>query len=146
MSSSLLLPSVVQEAGEVLVEEKSWCFFDDQVTNTPTVAEKKTRPVMLLIPPLGQVGFGLFYLVAKEFGDEYTYIIWDTRDVSTSDPGRWVEYCARDGLQILQDLGYEKADVVCGVSQGVQIALEFGKLFPERVDRIVLINGSHGNG
>lgn len=118
-------------------EQKKNCFACEQ--------KAKKKPVMLLPPTLGQAGFSLYYLIVNEFGDEYTYITWDTRNVSTSAPGRWVEDCARDGQKILQDLGYDKAEVVCGASQGVQVALEFGKLFPEQVDRIVLINGSHGN-
>src|SRR5262249_27167695 len=34
---------------------------------------------------------------------------------------------------------------VFGWSMGVQVALEFAVLFPERVSRLVLINGTHGH-
>lgn len=109
--------------------------------------EHKTgrKPVMLLPPLLGQAGFGLYYLVANEFGDEYTYITWDLRNPSTSIAGKWMEDNARDGKQILQHLGYEKADVVCGFSLGVQVAVEFHRLYPDRVGRLIFLNGAYGN-
>ena len=45
---------------------------------------------------------------------------------------------------MLTAAGYESADVILGHSQGVQVALEFAAIFPDAVQAMVLLNGSHG--
>ena len=51
---------------------------------------------------------------------------------------------AEDAREVLTAAGYESADVILGHSQGVQVALEFAAIFPDAVQAMVLLNGSHG--
>jgi len=53
---------------------------------------------------------------------------------------------AEDLAEILEHEGsWPRIDVLVGYSLGVAIALEFAALYPERLNRLALINGTYGN-
>jgi 3-oxoadipate enol-lactonase len=85
----------------------------------------------------------------ERFSDSWTFITWDYRGLYESDaPSRIrrlaVPNHAEDALRIMDAEGISSA-VFVGWSMGVQVALEFASLYPERVDSLVLLNGTHGH-
>ncbi len=103
---------------------------------------------MILASGLG----GRLYIwepILERFADRWRMITWDYRGLFESDaPSRIhrlaVTNHAEDALQILDNEGVERA-VFVGWSMGVQVSLEFASSYPERVDRLVLLNGTHGH-
>jgi len=85
----------------------------------------------------------------RYFEDRYRFISWDYRGLyrsgppSTPDALRIVDH-TMDALAVLEAEGVERAAFV-GWSMGVQVSLEAALQAPERVERLVLINGTHGN-
>lgn len=80
--------------------------------------------------------------------DRYRFITWDYRGLfdSTAPPKRRhlsVPDHADDARAILDAEGIDKV-VCCGWSMGVQVSLEFATLHPERVEGLVLLNGTYG--
>ncbi|MBU2488264.1 MAG: alpha/beta hydrolase [Proteobacteria bacterium] len=80
---------------------------------------------------------------------EYRIIAWHYRGLFASETPKTIRRLAipnhaEDLKQILDKEGIEKASV-CGWSMGVQVALEFAVLYPERLDKMVLINGTYGH-
>jgi len=87
--------------------------------------------------------------ILERFGARWRMITWDYRGLFESDaPSRIqrlaVNNHAEDILQILDKEGIERA-VFVGWSMGVQVSLEFASIYPERVDKLVLLNGTHGH-
>lgn len=112
--------------------------------------------VVLFCNPLGQEGFTSYAAViaacTEVWGSGITFICWDYRSFFQSDtPKRLRNICVRnhaeDGAEVLRAVvGEQKeADVVVGHSMGVQVALEFALLYPERVGALVLLNGTYGH-
>ena len=63
------------------------------------------------------------------------------RGLSESPPtGYSIEHHCRDIRKLLDDLGLERA-VLMGHSLGAFISLAFGAQYPERIDRIILVDG-----
>ena len=86
----------------------------------------------------------------KDWREKLTVITWDYRGLYKSEaPAATASYSVRalceDAYDLLKHLKLEKWDAVCGWSTGVQCTLEYAGLFPETVDRIFLVNGSHGH-
>ncbi len=84
----------------------------------------------------------------EALGARFTFITWDYRGLFESGmpsrPGHMgVDDHARDLVAILDAEGLAKAHVV-GWSMGVQVALEAATRHPERVQSLVLINGTYG--
>lgn len=50
-----------------------------------------------------------------------------------------------DILDILKDLDISTIDAFLGWSTGVQVVLEFASVYPDRVDKLILLNGSYGH-
>ena len=92
--------------------------------------------------------------LSESFGADWreklTVVTWDYRGLYKSEgASATASYSVRalceDAYDLLQHLKLEKWDAVCGWSTGVQCALEYGGLYPETVDRLFLVNGSHGH-
>jgi len=86
----------------------------------------------------------------KDWREEFTVITWDYRGLYKSEaPPATSSYSVRalceDAYDLLQHLKLEKWHAVCGWSTGVQCSLEYAGLYPETVERIFLVNGSHGH-
>jgi pimeloyl-ACP methyl ester carboxylesterase len=80
---------------------------------------------------------------------QYQVVRWHYRGHGRSpvpeEPERLgVDFSCRDLDQLYAHLGVESA-VVFGHSMGVQVALEFHRIYPERVSGLALICGSYGN-
>jgi pimeloyl-ACP methyl ester carboxylesterase len=105
-------------------------------------------PTMMLASGLG----GRLYIwepLLEKFSDSWTFITWDYRGLFESDaPSRSrrlaVPNHAEDAIRILDAEGISSA-VFVGWSMGVQVSLEIASLYPERVDKLVLLNGTHGH-
>lgn len=86
----------------------------------------------------------------KDWRDQLTVITWDYRGLYKSEaPSATANFSVRalceDAFDLLQHLKLEKWDAVCGWSTGVQCALEYAGLYPKTLDRLFLVNGSHGH-
>jgi len=105
-------------------------------------------PTMMLACGLG----GRLYIwepLLERFSDEWTFITWDYRGLFESDAPRRhrqlaVPNHAEDAARILDAEGISSA-VFVGWSMGVQVSLELASVYPEKVDKLVLINGTHGH-
>jgi len=105
-------------------------------------------PAMMLACGLG----GRLYIwepLLERFAPSWRMITWDYRGLFESGaPGRIrrLGICnhAEDALRILDAEQISRA-VFVGWSMGVQVSLEFASLYPERVDKLVLLNGTHGH-
>jgi pimeloyl-ACP methyl ester carboxylesterase len=108
----------------------------------------KGNGTMVLASGLG----GRLYIwepLLERFSDHWRMITWDYRGLFESDaPSRIhrlaVNNHAEDLLQILDKEQVERA-VFVGWSMGVQVSLEFASIYPERVDKLILLNGTHGH-
>eukprot|EP00434_Breviolum_minutum_P004777 symbB.v1.2.004209.t1/scaffold215.1/size331178/2 len=96
----------------------------------------------------------LFDSLSESFGKDWrehlTVITWDYRGLYKSEaPSSTASFSVRalceDAYDLLQHLKLEKWDAVCGWSTGVQCSLEYAGLYPDTVDRLFLVNGSHGH-
>ena len=79
----------------------------------------------------------------------YRILTWDYRGLFDSGmPARMhhlgIPFHARDLAAMLDAEGVSRATLI-GWSMGVQVNLEFAVQYPERVDKLVLINGTHGH-
>eukprot|EP00438_Fugacium_kawagutii_P004765 Skav203102 [mRNA] locus=scaffold447:272228:273466:+ [translate_table: standard] len=92
--------------------------------------------------------------LSSSFGNDWrehlTVITWDYRGLYQSEaPSATASYSVRalceDAYDLLQHLKLEKWDAVCGWSTGVQCALEYAGLYPATLERLFLVNGSHGH-
>eukprot|EP00743_Colponemidia_sp_Colp-15_P003201 GILK01003458.1.p1 GENE.GILK01003458.1~~GILK01003458.1.p1 ORF type:complete len:393 (-),score=44.09 GILK01003458.1:84-1223(-) len=115
---------------------------------------KKTREeckVMVFSNGLGVNGeMVAFAPLVHHFGtDEWIYITWNYRGLFHSEqPKRTrrlaiVEH-AEDLREIITKEGVTTIDILCGHSMGVQVSLEMAALYPERVERLILLNGTYG--
>lgn len=111
------------------------------------VADRPDAPVMLLANGLG----GKLYAwepLLERFSGLYRIITWDYRGLfRSSAPAREkdlsIPHHARDALSILDAEGVERATFV-GWSMGVQVFLEAALERPERIERLILLNGTSG--
>jgi len=108
------------------------------------------RRVVLLCAPLGQSGPMVYAPLLATLGDDFVFITWDYRGFFTSDCPRrkrrvGISAHADDGSAVLRAAGCKYASIVVGHSLGVQVALELTLLWPEQVERLVLLNGCHGH-
>lgn len=82
-------------------------------------------------------------VIASPLSADYRITAMDLRGRGRSespDSGYSIQHHCKDILAVLNDLGLEKA-VIMGHSLGAFIAAAFGAEHPERVDRIVLVDG-----
>lgn len=104
---------------------------------------------MLLAEPLGQQGPGIYDPITVYFGSEYTYVTWDYRgffDSGMPDTERRISIPehAQDAIEVLDEAGFSKADVMVGHSMGTAVAFETILCFPDKVGAVVILNGFHG--
>lgn len=76
-------------------------------------------------------------------------VSWDYRGLfGSAQPLRHrqlaVPESARDAIEIMDELSIDSVDVFIGWSTGVQVGLEICALYPERVERLICLNGTHG--
>ena len=103
---------------------------------------------MMLASGLG----GRLYIwepLLERFADSWTLITWDYRGLFESDAPQRIRRLAvnnhaEDACRIMDEENIASA-VFVGWSMGVQVSLEFASLYPERVDKLVLLNGTHGH-
>lgn len=111
-------------------------------------ARSPDAPALLLANGLGGRLYTWEPLVAQ-FAGEYRILTWDYRGLYRSgncerrrDLAIWKH--AEDARAVLEAEGIRSAALV-GWSMGVQVALETATAFPERVEGLVLLNGTHGH-
>jgi hypothetical protein len=81
-----------------------------------------------------------------------TVVCWDYRGLFKSVGGTEklgtasysIRDSALDAVDLLDELGAESCYAYFGWSTGVQVGLELASLFPEKVGKLVLLNGGHG--
>ncbi len=83
------------------------------------------------------------------YAERFRLITWDYRGLfdSGAPPTRRklsIAHHSEDALAILDAEGVSRASLV-GWSMGVQVSLDVAATHPERVDRLVLINGTYGH-
>ena len=83
-------------------------------------------------------------VVASALSPAHRIVAMDLRGRGGSDKppsGYSLEHHMKDIIGVMDDLGLEKA-VIMGHSLGAFISLAFGARYPERVDRVVLVDGA----
>lgn len=88
--------------------------------------------------------------LGRPWTEEFTVVTWDYRGLYGSEqPDSTASFSVRalcnDAHDLLKHLKLERWDCVCGWSTGVQVALEFAGIYPDSLDRVFLVNGSHGH-
>ncbi len=106
------------------------------------------EPAMVLCDGLGCDGFAWKYLL-PELKNRFRVVRWHYRGHGKSsfpqEPGAiGVEQIMSDLEKVVEAAGVSRA-VVFGHSMGVQVALEYHRRCPERVQGLVLLCGSYGN-
>jgi len=86
--------------------------------------------------------------IIEALRDRYRVVLWDYRGLYGSglpqnDRRLSVRDHAEDVAGLLDALDARRADLI-GWSMGVQVALEFGTLYPERTRSLILVNGTYG--
>jgi pimeloyl-ACP methyl ester carboxylesterase len=86
--------------------------------------------------------------ILRNFRDRYRFISWDYRGLFESGapekiPRLSIPEHAEDLKEILKATQTDSV-VVAGWSMGVQVGLEFASLFPDKVDGLILLNGTYG--
>lgn len=98
-------------------------------------------PVLLLLHELG-LSLNTFRYNMNAFSSKYRVIALDLPGFGGSSAPD-IAYCVRDFVEILavflDALGIEKAHIL-GVAEGAVIALSFARLFPSRVDKLLLLS------
>jgi len=102
-----------------------------------------------MIHGVGGDRFSYEKLIEYYYGQGYQCVCWDFRGLfrstSPTSHGRFaVRDSAEDLLAVMDALKIDKAHVMIGWSTGVQIGLEFACMYPERVENLIVANGSHG--
>jgi len=82
--------------------------------------------------------------------ERFTVVTWDYRGLfqsgaPTNDARLSIRDIASDINAVLDSVGKERVHTLIGWSMGVQVGLEFTALHPNKVEHLVLLNGSHGN-
>ena len=86
----------------------------------------------------------------EERGESWIFLTWVYRGLFESDdplrPRRLaIPEHAEDLKEILDREKIKQIDLLVGHSMGVQVSLEMSVLYPEAVEKMLLLNGSHGH-
>eukprot|EP00124_Ichthyophonus_hoferi_P003080 Ihof_evm3s246 gene=Ihof_evmTU3s246 len=105
--------------------------------------------VMILAAGLGIHGYSGYAPIIHHYGDDYTYITWDYRGLFDSEQPENMQRMSidehvEDLNEILIAEGIQRAECIIGHSMGVQVALEFALVHPDKVQSLILLNGAHG--
>ncbi|MBW1989818.1 MAG: alpha/beta hydrolase [Deltaproteobacteria bacterium] len=130
-----------------MVERKTILSHDGVRISYQSLGEKGKR-VVALANGLGGRLYAWAPLI-EALLPEYRIISWHYRGLFSSETPKSIRRLAipnhaEDLKQILDKEGVEEASVV-GWSMGVQVALEFAVLYPEHLEKMVLINGTYGH-
>lgn len=106
-------------------------------------------PALLLANGLG----GKLYAwepLLERFAETYRIVTWDYRGLFRSTrPARMKDLSIRDhaadAFRLLDAEGIDRAAAIVGWSMGVQVGLEAALERPERIGRLVLLNGTFGH-
>jgi pimeloyl-ACP methyl ester carboxylesterase len=125
---------------------ESLTFYVSMPRNDLSDATLSPRRAVLLF---GGDGLAAFRPFIATLSDAYAIVLWDMRGYEPiADAHRLrrvsVTRHAEDAAAVLSAAGFGFASVAMGYSLGVQAALEFALLYPMRVTRLVLLNGTHG--
>lgn len=87
--------------------------------------------------------------VIRAFANQYRLITWDYRGLFASGAPRSIRRLAihehaTDMCEIMDAEGVDSATLI-GWSMGVQVSLETASLFADRVERLILLNGTYGH-
>lgn len=104
-------------------------------------------PVIALANGLGGRLYAWLPLI-EALREQFRFVTWDYRGLFESEsefsgPMLSMRRHAEDLCAVLDAEGIASAHV-CGWSMGVQVALEAAVAFPDRVDSLILINGTYG--
>jgi 3-oxoadipate enol-lactonase len=110
--------------------------------------ERPQRYIMLC-NGLGGRYYIWYLLIRALVADGAQVLIWDYRGTfSSGRPGRRKSLSiirhAEDAIELLDHEGIAQADFI-GWSMGSQVALEAAAEHPQRVNRLVILNGMHGH-
>jgi len=110
--------------------------------------EDAHAPVLMFANGLGARLYAWEPLIER-LRETHRLVSWDYRglfgsQVVAGHPSLAVMRHAEDAVRILDQEGVQQASFA-GWSMGVQVALEIAAQFPARVDRLVLLNGTHGH-
>lgn len=119
----------------------------DDVSITYMSLGKGTERVVAFANGLGGRLYS-FEPIVNALAPTHRIITWDYRGLFESGSPKKIRNLsipnhARDLKAIMEAEGIEKVSLV-GWSMGVQVGLEFAILYPENLDRMVLINGTYG--
>ncbi len=84
----------------------------------------------------------------KTLANQYRFLTWDYRGLFESEGPKRIRRLAihehaEDLREIMEREKIERASLI-GWSMGVQVSLEFAALYPEKVEKLVLLNGTYG--
>ena len=104
-------------------------------------------PVIALANGLGGRLYAWLPLI-EALRDRFRFVTWDYRGLfesqsELSGPKLDIRRHAEDLREILDAEGIESVHL-CGWSMGVQVALEAATRLPDRIDSLILINGTYG--
>lgn len=131
------------------VEAKIVCTSDGLRLHVEVLApDRADAPTLLLANGLG----GKLYAwepFLERFAGRYRIVTWDYRGLFRSERPRRtkalsIPHHAADAIAILDAEGVERATLV-GWSMGVQVSLETALEYPERVEGLILLNGTFGH-
>lgn len=109
------------------------------------ISPPSPKGTILLLVGLGAKRQG-YYKQLPEFGRSYRTIALDYRDVGDSDEARepyTIKDLAEDTAAVMRTLEIRRAHLI-GISMGGFIALEFALLYPQMVEKLVLVVTSAG--
>jgi len=94
------------------------------------------------------------YFADLDLGKNYTYVTWDYPGLFGSEAPRYIRMTVRDFaedcMELLEKIREDRGEgtnyyAVIGWSTGVQVALELALLYPDSVEKLVLMSGTHGH-
>ena len=87
--------------------------------------------------------------ILKHFKGKYRFITWAYRGLFESGAPKLIRRLSipnhAEDIRRVMDLEKVEKAIFVGWSMGVQVSLEFTTIYPERVDRLVLLNGTYGH-
>lgn len=127
---------------------KSLISHDNIKITYQVLGKDKKKPVVVIAHGLGARLLAWAPILEAIF-PKYRVISWHYRGLYKSDTPERIRRLsipnhAEDLYSILKKEKIEKASVI-GWSMGVQVALEFAALYPENLEKLVLINGTYGH-
>lgn len=110
---------------------------------------REHQPTMLIANGLGCHTYFWRPVLLHFVTAGWRIVTWDYRGLFQSSTPRRpramaIHETAKDAIRILDEIGVDVCDVFVGWSTGVQVGLELQCIHPERLDKCVFLNGTHG--